>query len=217
MTYPQYQILSIDNEYLSKLTYQINRKSTAIEIPVDEKPLPFGNCYWNVDSIVRKQGGKMVLGWEINLLEGSHLAAVHHAIYQQPDGSLTDVTAKMPTCSHMKKTIFIPDNKLSIDLNKTPAIGMQFHIIDDNRFVRAYIEAYRKVNELEKKQSNFLYSIGYKCENNRAIANGLPPTGASLSKAEAEIYQQLESNLHQARILITEARKALKSHMQNGH
>lgn len=210
--YPVNDQVSLEDPYLSKIAYQINRNSAPIVVPVIEEPMPFGNCYWNVDAMVQKNGGSMVLGWDVSLWTNSHLAAVHHAIYKDPDGKFYDLSERMSGSSSMRETVFIPDNNITISIDRLPSIGMQFLIIKNSVAVKKYIDAYRKLNEIEKENSRTLYGFGFRCEPNKDLARGLPPRASEFSESEVRKLQQIASSIHQAKVILGKAITNLKVH-----
>lgn len=208
--YPVNEQVTLDNPYLPKLVHQINRMSSPIVVPVIENPLPLGNCYWNVDAMVKQLGGSMVLGWDVSLWPNSHLAAVHHAIYKGKNGELFDLSEKIPGSSNMRRTVFIPDNKLSINLDRLPSIGMHFLVINSSDAVKEFIDSYRNLNSIEKEYGRALYDFGFRCEPNKDMAQGLPPCGSEFSEAESLKIQQFAHRVEQAKYLLGIAIKKLK-------
>lgn len=204
--------LDIHNKALKEFCQQISKDSSPMLVPVVKKPLPLGNCYWNVEATIKKKGGNMVLGWYISLWPGSHFSAVHHAIYSDKKGVLWDVSQRMPGSKDMKNTVFLPDNSLQVDLNRIPAITSKSFIIDNRQQTVDYIDAYLRLNQLEKENSQFLYSIGFRCESNRELANRLTPQASNLSITESDYakYLYYADNIRLAREDIGRTIKALK-------
>ena len=63
---------------------------------------PMHRCYWNVARKVSEAGGRAVWGWALRELPGRFVEAQHHAVWERPDGSLSDPTEAWegagPTC-----------------------------------------------------------------------------------------------------------------------
>jgi hypothetical protein len=58
----------------------------------DFEPL---QCFPNVAEKVRREGGRLVHGWEISEEPKVHLEAQFHAVWQSPNGSFLDVTPQI--------------------------------------------------------------------------------------------------------------------------
>ena len=72
-----------------------------------------GACYWNVESLVARQGGSLVLGWGLEWFPGVLVRAYHHGVYATPDGELIDITA--PERGSEPCTTFVRDESISFD------------------------------------------------------------------------------------------------------
>lgn len=205
--YPVYESVDLDDKNLQEFSRKINRGADPISVPVVEYPLPFANCYWNVESLVKEFGGRMVLGWDLSLWPGSHLCAVHHAIYLDSSGTLHDVSKRIESSPNQSSTIFLPDNARDINLNKIPAITSRFFVLDNNALTNEYIHAYSLVNKFEQENSRFLYSIGFRCETNRAIANGTPLMPTNIPEEFVDDFYRISNAMSLARDFL-----GLKSH-----
>ncbi|WP_455871896.1 hypothetical protein [Serratia proteamaculans] len=111
-----------DSEEVAYFTRKIKAKQQPISVPCSEHKKPLGNCYWNVLSVIEKQGGSIVYGWLITLWPRSHVAAMHHAIWKSPSGELFDVTCKLPDDPVVNLTTFLPDDSHDVDLDTLPLI-----------------------------------------------------------------------------------------------
>ncbi|HAI8605416.1 TPA: hypothetical protein O1J55_003946 [Escherichia coli] len=187
-SFPVCEPIAIDDPLIEKLVFQINKKSKAIHVPLYKQLLPLKNCYWNVERLVKEYGGSLIKGWCVTYWPGSHLSAYHHAVWLTPDNHLLDITETIPTTKDKNTIIFIPDNKISINLDKVPSIGMHFLVINDTPELREVIKLYRKYNEVEKEYSNFLYAIGTRCELQRAIALGIQDEGIYMDEQQQRNY-----------------------------
>jgi|ERR1043166_3802155 hypothetical protein len=73
------------------------------------EPLPWAEelaCIDVVDRCVSENGGRQVLGWGLWEWPGVLLEAEFHAIWEKPDGSVTDPTPKR---GPVQKILFLPD------------------------------------------------------------------------------------------------------------
>ncbi|SXD25351.1 hypothetical protein [Klebsiella quasipneumoniae] len=106
--------------------------SSVLSVPRTPRG-PAGACYWNVDSEVKSSGGKIVLGWLIQWLPGLYVQAMHHAVWETPDGELVDITLDQTDAykNEVKSgtSTFVPDDRISIDLNWPVLIVNKLHII----------------------------------------------------------------------------------------
>ena len=50
-----------------------------------------GRCYLNVQDHCRKHGGRVAIGWAMAHQPGCFVVAVHHAVWDRPDGKLVDI------------------------------------------------------------------------------------------------------------------------------
>ncbi|MCD0204822.1 hypothetical protein LO750_12560 [Klebsiella aerogenes] len=113
-----------------------------IKVP-REMGLQAGRCYWNVNDLIKKQGGKLVYGWMLEWHPNLVVFAMHHGVYQSPDGKLIDVSST-DTARTTNNTSFLPSNEIEIDLKKYPRIPRRsFPLIDDNDLTR-YLYLYTK-------------------------------------------------------------------------
>lgn len=111
--------LPIDNPHLSDILKVLSCTS-VLTIPRFPEG-PAGGCYWNVDSMIKKHGGHLVLGWMIHWLPDLYVQATHHGVWKTPEGELVDITLDQfdAVKGDIKEgiTTFAPDNSLDIDLN----------------------------------------------------------------------------------------------------
>ncbi len=104
---------------------------------VIRKPtFPAGRCYWNVEDCISKHGGKSIYGWMIEWVPELNVEAMHHAIYQTPNGELIDVSATSGPRSG-NYTTFIPSNELAINLSEPPRIPRRnYPLVNDPDLIR---------------------------------------------------------------------------------
>ena len=98
--------------------------------------LPPGTCYWNVSKYVSNFGGKIILGWMIDWIPQLNVEAMHHAVYQSPEGELIDITS--PFGSRVGSyTTFIPSDELEINLSELTRIPRRnLHLVEDPELIR---------------------------------------------------------------------------------
>jgi len=66
-------------------------------------------CFENVDRIVSTYGGKRILGWAIWKRDNILIQAEAHAIWENPQCNLIDIT---PHSYNEERILFLPDKKL---------------------------------------------------------------------------------------------------------
>lgn len=213
--YPVCEPIDLDDKDLNEFCRKVNRGAEPISVPVVEHPLPFANCYWNVESLVKQFGGRMLLGWDLSMWTGSHICAVHHAVYLNASGKLFDVSKRIESSPNQNCTIFLPDNTQDINLNKIPAITSRFLVLDNSATTNEYIHAYSLMNKLEQEYSRFLYSVGFRCETNRSIANGAPLAPTEIPEEFIDDFYRISNALSLARDFLGVKSRALRAH--TGH
>jgi hypothetical protein len=117
--------------------------------------LEVGQCYSNCRSVVENEGGRVRCGFILLLCQGLFIEALHHAVWERPDGALEDITTPpyegMDACSGCW---FYPDDTvLGQDDAAIPSI---FRRLTENENVRDWIRltvarmcAYRDLLELD--------------------------------------------------------------------
>lgn len=101
-------------------------------------------CFANVAEKVSRDGGRAVTGWMFQLrrveaLNAEYLTAIHHAIWNAPDGTTVDVTPFHPETRHHPFTIngsvfFLVDHAaLPLNINGAQAsLPMRFFPLSDS-------------------------------------------------------------------------------------
>lgn len=80
---------------------------TPVVIPY--KPLlgkPVRECFSIVPEHIIAHGGKQLIGWAVWETPGMLIEAEFHAVWQDPQGNLVDLT---PRGTHYQTTLFLPD------------------------------------------------------------------------------------------------------------
>ncbi|HFP9398639.1 TPA: hypothetical protein ACT16L_000910 [Klebsiella michiganensis] len=191
----------------------INKIKKGAKVFIPEKisnPMPLGNCYWNANVAAKLKNGKILTGWSITLWPGSHLTAMHHAVFLGQDGKPYDVTESLPREKTNTPDLFVVDNSITINLDKLPFITSKFHEISDNPLTKKYISAYLSLNKIEKMKSDALYNAGFRCEQQKAIAMGKKYQGNIISESELNTIKALEELLNKASLNLGRAMIDLK-------
>ncbi len=87
-------------------------KSISKEQPVylsveKESDSVVNDCYINVESKVKRDGGSIQYGWQVWITEPYLIEAEFHAVWVDTNGTMHDITQKeLPT----NKILFVPDN-----------------------------------------------------------------------------------------------------------
>mgnify|MGYP003612176090 CR=1 FL=1 len=168
---PKYREINSQNIFAISLAKKINPLQSLIEVPVSNTPLPLGNCYWNSEYYSSKNGGKVKFGWLMLLWPGVCIEAVHHAIWESPEGSLIDVTTH-PIGIKAKHSLFLEDNSLVIDIDKTPCIHNHFFTFNNKVKFDEFKNLYSTKISLISEMSEKLWQSGYRCEYQRLSAQG---------------------------------------------
>lgn len=72
------------------------------------------HCFGSVANHVMYNGGRMVLGWTIWIHPGVLIEAEHHAVWENPDGQLIDITVK---ADGEREIVFVPDANATLKGN----------------------------------------------------------------------------------------------------
>lgn len=98
------------NSAVPKATY---RSRPATYVPIAPAPgAEIIRCWFNVRDVVEKHGGAAVFGWSIWKLNNGFHQAIHHAVWEQPDGTLIDVT---PCELDVPAVLFMADSRVPFD------------------------------------------------------------------------------------------------------
>lgn len=186
---PKYEPISLKNHRIPEFLRFMRLEGPVIEVPKLNEPLPIGLCYWNVDTMIRKHGGSMVLGWEVSIWRKSHISAMHHAIWKSPTGELLDVTDTYPTTQIRTHSTFVADDSIKIDLERAPHVPGRIMPVTKNSRTLAYVETLKILHELDKKIADILFDHGYRCENQFAMAQGLA-SGTNVQNLDALLRAQ---------------------------
>lgn len=212
MTNSIYQHIALNDSRLLEFAKQLNPTAKPVYLPVIDTPGPAGNAYWNVNAAIGQVGGKMLLGWEINYWPGCFLVATHHAALQADDGGFFDVTQRTQAAALPTINLFVPDDSLTIDLDKTPAVKSRFYVLHSASEITDYIRAYENLNAFEKKLSDTLYDIGYRCETNKSLASGNSGSLPTFVKGSSVDLDEIKMNISELSWILKDKIKKLKQY-----
>lgn len=104
---------------IKNLCNDIVMNSTPIKVPVipDAGALP-QECFLNVQSVVSNKGGLCINGWIIWQWANILIEAEAHAIWQNPAGTLIDVT---PHNLGEREILFLPDESILYEGHQIPS------------------------------------------------------------------------------------------------
>ncbi|MDZ2012569.1 hypothetical protein M3J48_14070 [Klebsiella quasipneumoniae] len=207
-----YTYIPLNDSQLLEFTEQINPLSSPILVPVIDTPGPAGNSYWNVDAAIKKVGGKMQLGWDVNLWRGCFIVATHHAILLSDSGEFFDVTQRPAVAAAPFVTTFIPDDSIQISLDKNPAIASKFFILNNSPEVCSYIKSYENLNTFEKKMSELMHAHGYRCETNKSMAKGVPEQAANIVSINEVNFMEIKDKIKELTWIMKEKIIKLKKY-----
>lgn len=92
---------------------EVSPKHEPVYVPVETEFCAVQDqCFENVRLKVKKHGGSVVYGWMVALWPNVFAEAIHHGIWQAPDGQLVDVTPK-PGGEH--RILFLPEPQKTYD------------------------------------------------------------------------------------------------------
>lgn len=186
-----YKHVPVNDPQLLEFSSLLSPSQKPVLVPVIDTPGPNGNSYWNVAAAIKKVGGKMSLGWEINRWPGCFLVATHHAVLMSADGELFDVTARSPVSDKPFATTFLPDNSITIDIDKSPSVPSRFFVLNSAAEVSSYIRTYENLNASEKALNELLYECGYRCETNKNLASGINELTPNIVSADQKRLAQI--------------------------
>jgi hypothetical protein len=102
-------------------------------------------CFFNVQNVIRKKGGRIIYGWIIWLWPRVLIEANHHAVWEKPDQALIDVT---PRADGEKRILFLPDAHQIFDFENFQRLDNVRHPIADDDDVRGLISFSQQIHAL---------------------------------------------------------------------
>ena len=95
-------------KHLQRLATRILRGGTFVYVPVIAEPsAQINECFLNVEAQIRKHGGRTIFGWQIWEWPNVLVEAEFHAVWQNPEGELIDITPKE---GRESRILFLPDS-----------------------------------------------------------------------------------------------------------
>lgn len=171
---PDYTPINLNDPVIAKILEDFKTKNKIIKISKVENPLPIGNCYWNVNSAVKKMGGHVIYGWDISCWAGSHITAMHHAVWDSPEQGILDITETYTSKSPRPYSTFLADDSIKIDLERPPLVPSVYYCSSLPE-TNLYVSLCQALHKLQKRHADLLYNAGYRCEIQQAKAAGLEP------------------------------------------
>lgn len=163
---------------------QIERASgRKMQFVSQQSLFPRGLCYWNVDRLVRNFGGSMVTGWQHVWWPGRLAIAMHHAIWQKPDGSLVDVTQKEQS-DRGEGTTFSADASVDVDLAWPIFIPNSFLALSDHRLVGRAVIAFNNQVDAARQARDYVKA-----------RNGSFVPGRGLTLTSGQMPQRISQNI----------------------
>lgn len=178
--------VSHTDENVIALARKVRKNSEIISVPLAQKLLPNGNCYWNAHHVAKKVGGDIVFGWILTQWPGSHITAMHHAVIRLKDGTYLDVTTPDHSEYKIEEISFIIDDSRICPILRLPAIGSIFGVTGNLKETTRFIETYSKLDKASKKLSEALYASGFRCEDRFETAAQNKQVMPKISSAHAD-------------------------------
>ncbi|WP_156463070.1 hypothetical protein [Methylobacterium sp. Leaf93] len=114
--------------------------------------MPAGSCYTNVDKNVKNSGGSIIFGWMIEWFPGVFINAMHHAVWQRPDGSFIDVTAPQNRIdTEGAETTFVVDSTISVNLDAPLPVTDRHAVLVKDKDLLEAIKYYRINNNARRE------------------------------------------------------------------
>ena len=192
--YPKHELISLKNHRIPAFLRFMKSDKKLVEVKKSESPLPIGNCYWNVDAMIRRYGGTPVYGWDIAIWSKSHISAMHHAVWKRSDGVLLDVTDTYPTVKNRISSTFLPDDRIEIDLQRQPNIPAKHFVFSHDDATLEFVQACQELHLIDQRCAALAYEAGYRCQQQFGNAEGVeqgPGFALSLTPAAAAQYSSL--------------------------
>lgn len=148
-----------------------------VYVPVVNTMTPL-ECFDNCKTTVTASGGRVVLGWAIWQREGAFVEAEHHAVVEQPDGTLIDVTPHDGE-SHI---LFVADPNATYN-GKAARSNHRLALSDDPKVVE-YIGIADKVSASTRRV--MMYGV-------ESLSNNQRKDGMALASRFVSIQQYIDA------------------------
>lgn len=111
-------------------------------------------CFYNVRHKVTTEGGRIRFGWSLLEWPRVFIEAGHHAVYENPDGELLDIT---PSCAEDPQVarVFLPDDAAMYDFDglQSPRSNIQQALADDDK-ITEYLRLGAELAEIQRRTHN---------------------------------------------------------------
>ena len=151
-----------DSKSINAFARTISSQPLGLAYHRPEKWAYASHCFSNVIKKVQQDGGRARFGWTFQGCimsddpELDYLVATHHAVWNAPDGSISDVTpfhtSSKPLCVPTGEVLFLVDDKAEpvvIGNNVFAPLPLRFFPLSDDKRLITYIE--QKKNEEEQR------------------------------------------------------------------
>lgn len=135
-----------NDKFVTALIEKIGVNSVPILLTViPEENSKILDCFPIVQDKVKKNGGKMILGWQF-LKSTNLIEAEFHAVWESPDKELIDITPKSIT--GIFQTLFLIDENLIYEEKQKDNFRIN---ITQNKLVDDFIEVCQAIFKFENK------------------------------------------------------------------
>ncbi|KRS17546.1 hypothetical protein XM52_13815 [Roseovarius indicus] len=152
--------------------------------------LPNSMCYWNVNKLVKSEGGKLLFCWQILQWPGLYVEAHHHAIWQSSQGKLIDITTKDPS-DHRLFSVVILDTSNAIDITWPPNIENRYVKLKECPEVDEYIAANHEQIRHRQRMTETAKRLGCQFDPERGISGKKSSEKALKGEIEEERRLQI--------------------------
>ena len=139
--------MEMPNNYppLVRFTRSIGGVARPIPItalPGQGKPGPKGNCYWNVEAVVRAVGGRQIYGWLVSWWPDKFIDAIHHCVWKSENGEIyIDFTDASETAKGYRDFTYFIETGQSVDYNSGDRVPKKVELLTDNPDATLWREA----------------------------------------------------------------------------
>lgn len=155
----------------------------------------YGQCYWTVKSAVETGGGVAVYGWRITFVPRALVMGDHHAIWQNPEGALLDITPQAGEKAQASTFAVDPADFEHPEVGP-PFVAMKHFPLSAHPTVKAYVAANDARITFQRETHAELIAAGASWQEGKLIAltPGAQKIGEryeALNRAEAEAAKAL--------------------------
>jgi len=114
-------------------------------VPIEAAPESQVNeCFENVSRHCKQVGGSIVNGWSIRTWSHVWIAAEHHAVWQNAEGQMTDIS---PNQIRSYRTLFLPDPNCNYDFDRNSRRAKKFKALRNDPAIIEFFEAEKRLFE----------------------------------------------------------------------